>query len=340
MDVAFVISQRLEELGLGQRDLAHAARVTESYISQLLSRKKAPPAPNRTDIYRKMDRVLKLPSGELARLADLQRREQLKKEVGEAPTPLFREVRELILQRCERAAEPVVRAIFERQPFGELERLVTQTLLETVKRLIKNELENPVWLRTVAHLSDRSYEEMRVAVLEFLDTDLFQVSVENCAAFLGPLVESWTIDLATFELEIVLNPKVISDNVKRFAFVESEPDVSAGAEPGFAAFRADPALSGTAVLLSRPTKSSGPAPFSHGARGAVAPPFPHASRYPTQQCQIAMSRTPTAKTDMNAVPRFGHECVVKFATCLVPITTGMNPLMVTGACGSRSWPKT
>jgi len=247
MDVAFVISQRLEELGLGQRDLARAARVTESYVSQLLSRKKAPPAPNRTDIYRKMDRVLKLPSGELARLADLQRREQLKKEVGEAPTPLFREVRELILQRCERAAEPVVRAIFERQPFGELERLVTQTLLETVKRVIKNELENPVWLRTVAHLSDRSYEELRVAVLEFLDTDLFQVSVENSAAFLGPLVESWTIDLATFELEIVLNHKVISDNVKRFAFVESEPDVSAGAEPGFAAFRADPALSGTAT---------------------------------------------------------------------------------------------
>ncbi len=54
MDVPLVIKQRLEELGLEQRDLAAAAEVTESYISQLLTRKKLPPAPERTDIYDKM----------------------------------------------------------------------------------------------------------------------------------------------------------------------------------------------------------------------------------------------------------------------------------------------
>ena len=70
MDVSLVIRQRLEEFGLEQRDLARAAQVTESYISQLLTRRKAPPAPSRTDIYDKMDKFLKLPSGELARLAD------------------------------------------------------------------------------------------------------------------------------------------------------------------------------------------------------------------------------------------------------------------------------
>jgi hypothetical protein len=51
VDVAFVIRQRLAELDYEQRDLARASAVTESYISQLLTRKKAPPAPNRTDIY-------------------------------------------------------------------------------------------------------------------------------------------------------------------------------------------------------------------------------------------------------------------------------------------------
>ena len=45
MDVSFVIRQRLDEFGLDQRELARAAQVTESYISQLLTRKKAPPAP-------------------------------------------------------------------------------------------------------------------------------------------------------------------------------------------------------------------------------------------------------------------------------------------------------
>ena len=100
MDVSFVIRQRLEEFGLDQRELARAAQVTESYISQLLTRKKAPPAPGRTDIYDKMDRFLKLPSGELARLAAVQRRAELKRELGEEPAPLFREVRELILRKC------------------------------------------------------------------------------------------------------------------------------------------------------------------------------------------------------------------------------------------------
>ena len=50
MDVPFVIKRRLEEFGLEQRDLAQAAQVTDSYISQLLTGKKPPPAPNRTDI--------------------------------------------------------------------------------------------------------------------------------------------------------------------------------------------------------------------------------------------------------------------------------------------------
>ena len=43
MDVCLVIKSRLDELGFEQKDLATAADVTESYISQLLTRKKLPP---------------------------------------------------------------------------------------------------------------------------------------------------------------------------------------------------------------------------------------------------------------------------------------------------------
>ena len=142
MDVSLVIRQRLEEFGLEQRELARAAQVTESYISQLLTRRKVPPAPNRTDIYDKMDKFLKLPSGELARLADVQRKRELKRELTQEPTPLFREVRELILRKCHLDKEAHVRAIFETQPFGELERLVTKQLLDVVKGVAKEELGN------------------------------------------------------------------------------------------------------------------------------------------------------------------------------------------------------
>ena len=48
MDFPLFIRHRLRELGTEQRDLAAAAQVTDSYISQLLTGKKAPPAPERS----------------------------------------------------------------------------------------------------------------------------------------------------------------------------------------------------------------------------------------------------------------------------------------------------
>src|SRR5712691_4392092 len=91
MDVSLLIRHRLHQLELDQKDLAAAAQVTESYISQLLTRKKPPPAPARTDIYDRMSEFLKLPAGELSKLAEVQRQEDLKKRVTEPPTPLFKE---------------------------------------------------------------------------------------------------------------------------------------------------------------------------------------------------------------------------------------------------------
>lgn len=246
MDVCLLIRQRLAELGLEQKDLAAAAQVTESYISQLLARKKMPPAPNRTDIYDKMSRLLKLPPGKLAKLADLQRKDELKRSLIDPPAPLFKEVRELILQKCPRTREPQIRAIFEEHPFGELERLVTQKLLDVVKRVAREELENDNWLHLVARVSRRSYEDMRVSVLEFLDTDIFNLSVENCVSFLDPLIESWDIDLASFGMEIVLSRRLAPGHSKRFEFVERGPDQPLDEEPGFKEFLRDPHLSGAA----------------------------------------------------------------------------------------------
>jgi transcriptional regulator with XRE-family HTH domain len=246
VDVCLVIKQRLEELGQEQRDLAAAAEVTESYISQLLTRKKLPPAPGRTDIYDKMGKFLKLPSGKLAKLAEHQRKEELKRNLGDPPTPLFKEVRELILRKCAPAKEEQIRAIFEKQPFGELERLVTQKLLDVVKRVAKDELESETWLHSVARLSGRSYEAMRVSILEFLETDVFNVSVENCVSFLDPLIEFWDINLKNFGMEIVLNHRLAPGHPKKFEFVEREPGQSE-VEPGFKEFLNDSSLSGTAT---------------------------------------------------------------------------------------------
>jgi len=246
VDVTSLIRQRLEELGLEQRDLAAAANVTESYISQLLTRKKSPPAPERTDIYEKMGKFLKLPSGKLSNLADSQRKEELKKSLGDPPAPLFKETRELILSKCRPEKREEVRTIFEKQPFGELERLVTQKLLDVVKGVAKEELENENWLHLVARLSGRTYEQARVNILEFLDTDLFNVSNENCLAFLEPLIEFWDIDLATFGMEIALSRRLAPGGPKKFEYVERDPN-QPEEEPGFREFLQDPSLTGDAT---------------------------------------------------------------------------------------------
>ena len=234
MDLPSLIRRRLKELRIDQKDLAAAADVTESYVSQLLSRKKAPPAPDRTDIYSKMEELLRLPTGELATLANLHRQRDLKRKVEGPAKPLYKEFRELILRKCEPDKRERIRLTFESEPFGELERLVTQKLLDVAQRIAKQELENEDWLRRMARFTDRSYEQMRVTTLEFLDTDIFSVSAENCVSFLDPLIESWSMDFETFGVEIVLNRRLALEPRKRFEFVETGPEqpgkVTAGLE--------------------------------------------------------------------------------------------------------------
>jgi transcriptional regulator with XRE-family HTH domain len=243
MDFGSVVRARLGELGLEQKDLAAAAEVTESYISQLLSRKKAPPAPDRTDIYDKMEQLLKLPGDRLSRLAQHERNVDLKRALSEAPAPLHHEVRELVLGKCAASKAPKIRAEFEKEPFGALENLVTRKLLDAVKSAARQELEHESWLQLVAQRTGRSYKQMRVLVLEFLDTDVFNVSVENCVSFLEPLIESWDIDLTTFAMEIVLNRRLARGHSKRLEFVERELDEPVYEEAGLTEFLRDRSLS-------------------------------------------------------------------------------------------------
>jgi hypothetical protein len=191
-----------------------------------------------------MGSFLRLPRGELARLAELQRKEELKTRVADPPAPLFEDFRKLILLKCRSGRQKQVREIFRKEAFGELERLVTQKLLDVAKGVAREQLDSQDWLRRVARLKGQSYEEMRVMVLEFLDTDVFHVSVENCAWFLDPLLECWDIDLETFALEFTLNRELTPDRRKRFEFSESVPEPTVAVEPDLEEFLREPSLAG------------------------------------------------------------------------------------------------
>jgi transcriptional regulator with XRE-family HTH domain len=241
-----IIRQRLKSLGLEQRDLAAAAQVTESYISQLLSGKKAPPAVERTDLYDRMDTFLEFPKGHLSSVVQAQRREELTKKLAEPPTPLLQEVRELIIRKCKPERRGQMREIFEKQAFGELERLVSQTLLDVAKSIAREELKNEDWLRSLGKLRRQSYEEIRAMILEFLDMDVFNISIEHCSAFLGPMIESWDIDLQTFAVEVLLNKRLASARTMHFRFAETGVFAGAEDEPGLKEFLRNAGMSGDA----------------------------------------------------------------------------------------------
>lgn len=244
MDACQLIRERLRELGREQRELAAAAEVTESYVSQLLSRKKSPPAPERTDIYEKMEAFLKLPPGRLSELVRVQRSEELRKRLGELPPPTNPGVREFVLFKCRRPEEAAIGAEFDRHAFGSVERLVTQTLLDVAKDIARSQLRNDRAIRTLARRNGGTLARTRATILEFLDTDVYHLTQDCCEAYLDPLIESWTIDLARFRMEVALNHELSGRHMRRFEFVESGPFQE---EPGFREFLRDRTLSGDAT---------------------------------------------------------------------------------------------
>ena len=244
MDFVTLVRSRLATLGYAQKELARAVQVADSYVSQLLTRKRPPPAPDRTDIYPKMEAFLGLEPGALGRLAELERTEALKHKLHQIPEPLFQGFRDLILGKCVAHKRDEVRLVFERQAFGTLERLITQQLLDVVQQIARQELESESWIRLAARVGSRTHEEMRVMVLEFLDADIFRVSRESCVAFMDPLVESWDIDLDSLRFDVELNPQLVAVARRRFEFVETEPIDGSDEPSGFVEFLEDTRLSG------------------------------------------------------------------------------------------------
>jgi transcriptional regulator with XRE-family HTH domain len=241
MDFASVIRRRLEELGLGQRDLASASQVTESYISQLLSSKKIPPLPNRTDIYDKMSRFLSLPREELARLAALQHHEALDRVWKEAPPARFGPMRDLILRKCRPARQVRMRAVFHKDPFGEMERLITRTLVQAIRDLAREHARDEAWLRSIA--SPGRYRMTRVRLIELLDSDPI-APIGDFSAFLEPLIQSWDFDFVYFTVQVHL----AGGASRRFGFHEESSEEPAVAdEPALRAFLQDTLSAGVTV---------------------------------------------------------------------------------------------
>jgi hypothetical protein len=96
---------------------------------------------------------------------------------------------------------------------------------------------------------------LQAEIQDFLDTDVLNISVEQCSGFLNPLIESWAIDLKSFNLEVRLSNGLASCGVVRFQYAEASSLPGAEEEPGFKEFLRNPGMSATPVTRSWLPKS-------------------------------------------------------------------------------------
>ena len=95
--VGELLRQRLRELKRSSRDLAEAVEVPTDYIDELISGRRRPPLPGRTDLYERMTSFLRLGRNDLINRARAERAGN----PAEGPGPQA-EVRKLLMRSEER----------------------------------------------------------------------------------------------------------------------------------------------------------------------------------------------------------------------------------------------
>lgn len=80
---------------------------------------------------------------------------------------------------------------------------------------MRRTLDDQIGLRLTASHSGRSYPDMRLRVLEFLDATPDTVTLDHLAEFVQPRIARWDVDLPTGVLRVVLRSQEPRERVRR-----------------------------------------------------------------------------------------------------------------------------
>lgn len=197
--VGVLLQHRLTELNRSPAELAAAVQLPEPYIQDLLSGRRQPPLPGRTDVYDRMTRFLRLARNQLANCATAERASTATGELRGPRAPVAR----LLLALCEPATALELERRRERHGNAELADF-TQRLLDIAQGAVRRVLDDPVGLRITAAQQRKTYEALRLKVLEFLDVTPASLTVGDLAEFIQPRIALWDVDFQTGVLRVVL----------------------------------------------------------------------------------------------------------------------------------------
>ena len=214
MTVRRILAERLEETKQSSEDLAGAIEVPGRYVKELLAGRRRPPLPARTDVYEKMTRFLKLGRTDLTETATAERA-----EAGDDKGPPDEEVRDQMLELCEAQTAGKLRRR-ARNDHAELVDLLGR-VLDVAQGSACRTLTDQIPLRIAASRSGESYPEMRLRVLEFLDTSPATLTMDNLVQFIRPLIEVWDVDLENNVLKVVLRSATPTERHQRRPMVRT-----------------------------------------------------------------------------------------------------------------------
>jgi hypothetical protein len=196
--VGELVVRRLRQLKRTPGELAAAARVSETYITELMAGRRRAPAPG-SDVYVTMGKFLGLHRDDLPSCA---RAERAAERPGQRrPSP---EVRRLVLELCDPQQARTITRRLARPEGAELEWVIVSRLLEVARGFVIRKLEDEVGMRVAAGREGRAYLDVRMRLLEFLDAVPDSVTTADCEDFLRPRIATWAIDLESRTMRIQL----------------------------------------------------------------------------------------------------------------------------------------
>ncbi len=197
--VGQLVRRRLRELKRTPRELAEAVQVSEDYIVDLVAGRRRPPAPGRIDLYAPMARFLRLHRNDLPTCARVERLAE--PAARRRPDP---GVWKLLFELCEPGKARLLARQLAKPEGAALEHLIVGRLLEVAQGFVNRRLEDEVGMRVAATREGRSYLDMRMRLLEFLDASPDSITVADCEDFVRNRIVFWDIELDTRAMRIVL----------------------------------------------------------------------------------------------------------------------------------------
>jgi hypothetical protein len=202
-----ILAERLEETKRSSDELADAIEVPSQYIHDLIGGRRRPPMPARTDVYERMTRFLKLGRTDLADCATAERA-----EMGEDRAAPTTAVRDQMLGLCTGSTASRLRQ-GGRKDQAMLVDLFARVLAVAQLNVCRSLVEG-IPLRIMASRNGVSYAEVRLRVLEFLDTTPATLTVADLVEFVLPHIAEWDVD-ENGVLKVVLRSAVSTERHQR-----------------------------------------------------------------------------------------------------------------------------